>query len=472
VVGLTDGGFVVSWRADGQDGDQGGIYAQRYDAAGNPVGGETQVSTTTAADQANPEIVALADGGYVVVWQTGGPTDWGIRLQQYDAAGSPVGVETRANSFTTSFQHEPAVTATADGGFAIVWQSINQDGSGYGIYGQRYAAGTATAGTEFQINSTTAGDQTHPAIAGLAAGGFIVVWESADAAGLGVFGQRFDASGNAVGGEFQVNSATAGAQTSPSVTALADGGFFVTWASDGQDGSASGIYGQRYDASGDAVGSELQINSTTTDAQFDPTVSLLDDGSLVVSWTSSGQDGDGDGLYSRIFGSSDSAQTMTGGAGNDSLFGGAGDDTLFGNGGHDTLMGGGGDDVIFGGAGDDTINGGLGADTIDAGAGADRIAYTDLLEAGDVINGFESGTDHVDLDVLFDGLNGGIDVAARAGRVELVDTGNDVQLWLDTAAGTGAGDGSGDVLLLTFQGMPDIGSLTVGGSGGEEISVG
>ena len=47
-----------------------------------------------------------------------------------------------------------------------------EGGSGFGIYGQRYAANGAKAGGEFRVNATTAADQRQPAVAGLSGGGF------------------------------------------------------------------------------------------------------------------------------------------------------------------------------------------------------------------------------------------------------------------------------------------------------------
>ena len=66
-----------------------------------------------------------------------------------------------------------------------------------------------------------------------------------------------------IGTEFQVNTYTASHQLNPSVTSLSDGGFVVTWTSYGQDGSGSGVYGQRYTASGQASGNEFKINTYT-----------------------------------------------------------------------------------------------------------------------------------------------------------------------------------------------------------------
>ncbi len=54
--------------------------------------------------------------------------------------------------------------------------------------------------------------------------------------------------------------------------------------------------------------------------------------------------------------------TARGGGGNDTLIGGAGNDLLIGGNGDDTLIGGSGDDVLIGGRGQDVLLGGSGAD--------------------------------------------------------------------------------------------------------------
>ena len=58
----------------------GEVYAQRYDASGNAVGGETL--STTVNDQVNPTVAALADGGYVVTWMSYIPRRLGLRCLQ------------------------------------------------------------------------------------------------------------------------------------------------------------------------------------------------------------------------------------------------------------------------------------------------------------------------------------------------------------------------------------------------------
>jgi hypothetical protein len=91
--------------------------------------------------------------------------------------------------------------------------------------------------------------------------------------------------------ETRVNTTTAGEQYQPAVAALSDGGYVVTWGSLSQDGSAFDlssqngsafdIYAQRYDATGNTVGSETRVNTTTANQQFYPWVTGLSDGGYV-----------------------------------------------------------------------------------------------------------------------------------------------------------------------------------------------
>lgn len=144
------------------------------------------------------------------------------------------------------------------------------------------------------------------------------------------------------GGEFRVNTFTANEQSQPTVTALTDGGFVVAWRSDGQDGSGSGVYAQRYDASGAPVG----LTVTGTD----------------------GPD--------RLLVGTHSFLTVDGAGGNDVLTGGPGADLLMGGAGADTLIGGHGDDYLDGGSGADTLTGGNGSDTYVVDHPGDKIVET------------------------------------------------------------------------------------------------
>ena len=305
VAGLSGGGYVVTWVSANQDGAGYGVYGQRYDASGAKVGGETLVNTTTASDQDEPSVAGLSAGGYVVTWtsynQDGSSA--GVYGQRYDALGVKLGGETLINTTTAGYQYEPTAAGLSGGGYVITWASANQDGSGWGIYGQRYDAAGAKLGGETLINTTITNHQLMPGVAGVSGGGYVVTWVSdgQDGSRYGVYAQCYDASGGKVGSEALVNTITANDQSQPSVTALSGGGYMVTWGSDGQDGSGSGIYGQRYDAAGAKVGGETLINTTIANDQHQPNVAGLSGGGYVVTWMSVNQDGSDTGIYQRVF---------------------------------------------------------------------------------------------------------------------------------------------------------------------------
>ena len=111
-----------------------------------------------------------------------------------------------------------------------------------------------------------------------------------------------DAAGAAAGSEFLVNTRVAGDQFDSSVGSLANGGFVVAWTSIGQDAASSyGIYAQRYDSSGVAQGSEFRVNTQSIGDQFDATVATLSNGGFIIAWDSAGQDGGGSGVYAQRY---------------------------------------------------------------------------------------------------------------------------------------------------------------------------
>jgi hypothetical protein len=158
VASDSSGNFVVVWEGYSADDQLFGIRGQRYSSAGLPLGGEFRINTYTTGNQRAPAVDALFNTP-VVVWQSDGQDGSGAGVfgQRYDAAGVPLGSEFRANTYTTSDQSSPDVTFAAPG-FMVVWQSDLQDGSSTGIYMQKFGAPQG----EFRVNTTTAGPQTGP----------------------------------------------------------------------------------------------------------------------------------------------------------------------------------------------------------------------------------------------------------------------------------------------------------------------
>jgi hypothetical protein len=190
------------------------------------------------------------------------------------------------------------VAAASDGGFVVVWESA--DGNGVGVSGQAFDASGVPRGAEFQANTFTSGHQFWAELA-FSPPGFVVVWQSAgqDGGGLGVFGRRFDAAGTPVGAEFQVNTFTSGHQGLPSISADSTGAFVVVWVSTGEGGNGGGLFGQRYDAQGSPAGGEFLVRSFDEGPVFAPGVAASRHG-FVAAWQGA-TDGNGYDIFAQRF---------------------------------------------------------------------------------------------------------------------------------------------------------------------------
>ena len=255
-------------------------------------GNETMVNTTTVNSQQNPAVAMDANGNYVAVWESYGTdgSGYGIYFQRYDALGVAQGNQTKVNSTTANDQRFPDIAIDATGKFTIVWQSDIQDGSGLGIYAAMFNANGTSAKSEFIINTTTADEQRQPSIAMEDNGAFVVAWASPDADKYGIVARVYNSTGTAQTAEIAVNSTTTDNQSFPDVAMDNTGNFAITWQSLNQDGSGNGIYFQRYNAAGTAQGSETKANTTTTNNQQNPTIGMEQNGGFAIAWESYGQD--------------------------------------------------------------------------------------------------------------------------------------------------------------------------------------
>ena len=95
------------------------------------------------------------------------------------------------------------------------------------------------------------------AFRGLESDGFVVVWteQDGDADGEAIRATVFDRDGDAIHSDILVNTSQAGDQNEASVAALEDGGFVVTW----EDDFANLVRAQRFDEAGNMVGREFTV---------------------------------------------------------------------------------------------------------------------------------------------------------------------------------------------------------------------
>ena len=186
-------------------------------------------------------------------------------------------------------QTRPALSLSATGGM-VVWQDNAVDGDGWGIMAAELNASLSPIPTRiFRVNQTGAGDQELPAVEWLPGGGAFIVWQGGPAGQQDIWARVVQPDGRFAGGEFRVNTFTAGRQTAPRLTRLGDGNLLVLWNSWDQDGHMQGVFGQRLSPTGEKLGAEFQVNQVTDYNQRDPAVTVLEDGTVVVAWVSEQQ---------------------------------------------------------------------------------------------------------------------------------------------------------------------------------------
>lgn len=189
--------------------------------------------------------------------------DGSIQFNYRAVAGPQIiaaGPETPVGTFTKGSQSTPSIASDAAGNYVMVWNSINQDGDQGGLYGRRYDAAGNALGGEFRINETTVGNQLRPQIAMNSSGRFIVSWDGSGTgdADLGVFARIYNPSGVPATGEFAVPAELAGTQSNSSVGIDGAGNFVIAWSGAGAD-DAAGVYARRFDSAGVPQGTADEV---------------------------------------------------------------------------------------------------------------------------------------------------------------------------------------------------------------------
>ena len=206
--------------------------------------------------------------------------------------------ELRVSEPVVGDRSNPRVARDIFGNSVAVWRYTGRDGSA--IYARLYHADGSEVPGIIQVDT---GGLSHrdPVVAMDAVGSFVVIWVglAKDGSGNGIFARLFDADGDPMGGAFSVSAHTDRHQQRPAVAMDADGNFVVAWTSTEQDGSGDGVYARRFAAEGTPLGDELRINAYTADQPINPAVvvAVTDETGGYFGRTASGPDCSGDPLW-------------------------------------------------------------------------------------------------------------------------------------------------------------------------------
>ena len=131
-----------------------------------------------------------------------------------------------------------------------------------------------------------------PDVVQLADGRVLAVWEASDGGPSDLWGQFLTAAGAKIGSAFELTASIPSSEFEPSVSALPDGGFVVSWLGNNGLNSTMDVRFQTFNADGSPRASTTNVTTTGfTSApgaepinENDQTVVVLDDGRILLSW--------------------------------------------------------------------------------------------------------------------------------------------------------------------------------------------
>ena len=178
---FNDGTFIVVWLSCNQKGIYWYIFGQRFNANCTKLGPVFQINKHSTFLWFSVDIRTFNDGAFIVAWQGGHNKrgeghDGQIYVKKFDSEGDETGPDSQINSYTANDQRHPSAGTFKDSTGVFVWQSYDQDGSGWGIFGQRLDSNRAKIGYEFPINNDIIGNQVFPKVGTFINGLFIVIW--------------------------------------------------------------------------------------------------------------------------------------------------------------------------------------------------------------------------------------------------------------------------------------------------------
>ncbi|MCT7662441.1 beta strand repeat-containing protein [Shinella kummerowiae] len=264
---LTGGGFAISFTFGGN------IFFGRYNAAGGQIGGFTQVnSVATAGTQNDASVVGLADGGFVVTYTDTNPASQPLRAVIYNADGTVRTADFLIDSAGDNTQS--ALTALPNGNWAVVYTDsgwVEGGTLGNGITLEIFNANGVSQTGFIKVNTTSTVDEVQPDVAVLSNGFIVVSWTKPfNATTDDIFARIFDQNGNALSAnlasEFAIAAEGADRDIFSALGMLQNGKFITVWQdggdSDGDGGRITGEVNQLTRTSvSDGASDTIQIDS-------------------------------------------------------------------------------------------------------------------------------------------------------------------------------------------------------------------
>ncbi len=251
------GGAIIVWE-DSRNTNYD-IYAQRLNSDGTVYWTDNGTAISSAFNnQASPQLCSDGQGGAIIVWEDYRNSNYDIYAKRIDSDSEIPDIDEqwddngKAICTIINEQKETQICSDGAGGAIITWQDSRGTSD---IYAQRILSnGTIFWTVDGEIISTASNNQQAPQICSDGAGGAIITWHDNrdnSQTGYDIYAQRIDPEGTVLWTANGVSICTAiFAQGEPQICTDGAGGAIITW----QSANAAGwndIYAQRINSSGD-----------------------------------------------------------------------------------------------------------------------------------------------------------------------------------------------------------------------------
>ncbi|MBN1973856.1 MAG: hypothetical protein JW787_09480 [Sedimentisphaerales bacterium] len=284
-----NGGFIAVWSSYySTSGRSNDIFCRIFEPNCSPVRGEFQINQAGTGNQSEPAVAANSSGKFIAAWQGPGSEGNGVDIfaQFMDAKGLPVGDELHVNNIKTqNDQTSPNLAMNESGSLVIVWESEIEPNTTI-ICCRQYDNNGTPLNDEFQVSVET--DSRYPDVAVDPNGNFSIVWLEGNKSNYSIMARLYNFDGVPVTEPFKVSAAKIISLTQPAVVQNSSGCFLITWDGDPNLAGNDDIHARIYEPNGTPAGEQFVVNSTLEKAQQNPQAAINDAGQFVIVWDCDG----------------------------------------------------------------------------------------------------------------------------------------------------------------------------------------
>ncbi len=247
------------------------MYYQRFDKNVNAVGASLRVTDTSYSTSfpVSLEGISISSdslGRFVICWAKAHTVNSKIQVffQRFDSSGAKLG-GIDSVSQANAHCYYPQIAMNKDGSFVITWDDERNSQTLPDVYMQRFNPLGQKIGNNIKVSDDNSIGirQAGNVVSTDGYGKITVSWVDDRNAENSIYYQIYDNSGNPIGVNRKANILSSlFSRTSPRVSMRNDGKFFIGWLDVGFTGREQ-VYGRRFDAIGDPVGTPYMIPLTS-----------------------------------------------------------------------------------------------------------------------------------------------------------------------------------------------------------------